>query len=61
MSLPKTGSDNEKGMKDWNDESVYSEEQPFGNKIGDSAPMMKLVKKITDSVMEGLKQVKKIK
>jgi hypothetical protein len=58
MSLPKTGSDNEKGMKDWNDESVYSE-QPFGNKIGDSAPF-DIVQKVTDSVMEALKGKKKI-
>ena len=58
MSLPKTGSDNEKSMKDWNDESVYSE-QPFGNKIGDSAPF-DIVQKVTDSVMEALKGKKKI-
>ena len=58
MSLPKTGSDKEKGMKDWNDESVYSE-QPFGNKIGDSAPF-DIVQKVTDSVMEALKGKKKI-
>jgi hypothetical protein len=60
MSLPKTGSDKEKGMKDWNDESVYSE-QPFGSKIGDSAPYDQLVKKITDSVMESLTGKKKSK
>lgn len=59
MTLPKTGSDSEKGMKDWNDESVYSE-QPFGNKIGDSAPFDELVKKITDSVMESISGKKKI-
>ena len=59
MNLPKTGSDKEKGMKDWNDESVYSE-QPFGSKIGDSAPYDQLVKKITDSVMESLTGKKKI-
>jgi hypothetical protein len=57
MSLPKTGSDNEKGMKDWNDESVYSE-QPFGSKIGDSAPF-DIVQKVTDSVMEALTGKKK--
>ena len=59
MSLPTTGSDNEKGMKDWNDESVYSE-QPFGSKIGDSAPFDKIVKAVTDSVMEAITGKKKI-
>jgi hypothetical protein len=59
MSLPTTGSDNEKGMKDWNDESVYSE-QPFGSKIGDSAPFDKVVKAVTDSVMEAITGKKKI-
>ena len=59
MSLPTTGSDNENGMKDWNDESVYSE-QPFGSKIGDSAPFDKIVKAVTDSVMEAITGKKKI-
>lgn len=59
MSLPTTGSDNENGMKDWNDESVYSE-QPFGSKIGDSAPFDTIVKAVTDSVMEAITGKKKI-
>lgn len=59
MNLPVTGSDNENGMKDWNDESVYSE-QPFGSKIGDSAPFDKVVKAVTDSVMEAITGKKKI-
>ena len=59
MNLPATGSDNENGMKDWNDESVYSE-QPFGSKIGDSAPFDKVVKAVTDSVMEAITGKKKI-
>ena len=59
MTLPTTGSDNENGMKDWNDESVYSE-QPFGSKIGDSAPFDKIVKAVTDSVMEAITGKKKI-
>ena len=59
MSLPTTGSDNEMGMKDWNDESVYSE-QPFGSKIGDSAPFDKVVKAVTVSVMEAITGKKKI-
>jgi hypothetical protein len=57
MTLPTTGSDNEMGMKDWNDESVYSE-QPFGSKIGKSAPY-DIVQKVTDSVMEALTGKKK--
>ena len=49
MSLPKT--DTTTPYNDWNDESVYSE-QPFGSKIGDSAPFNNIVK----SVMESLKK-----
>lgn len=59
MTLPTTGSDKEGEMKDWNDESVYSE-QPFGSKIGDSAPYEELVQKVTNSVMESLMGKKKI-
>ena len=59
MTLPATGSDNENGMKDWNDESVRSE-QPFGSKIGDSAPYDEVIKKITDSVVEAIIGKKKI-
>lgn len=55
MSLPTTGSDE----GDWNDSSVYSE-QPFGQKIGDSAPFDKVVSAISDSVMEALTGKKKI-
>ena len=55
MSLPVTGNDE----GDWNDESVYSE-QPFGEKIGDSAPYDKVVNTITDKVMEALTGKKKI-
>jgi hypothetical protein len=55
MSLPTTGSDE----GDWNDSSVYSE-QPFGQKIGDSAPFDKMVSVISDSVMEALTGKKKI-
>lgn len=55
MELPQTGSDNVNGMRDWNDDSVHSEE-PFGSKIGDGKPYDKLVQMITDSVMESLKK-----
>ena len=49
MTLPKT--DTTTPYEDWNDESVYSE-QPFGSKIGDSAPFDNIVK----TVMESLKK-----
>lgn len=55
MDLPTTGSDNVNGMRDWNDDSVHSEE-PFGSKIGDGKPYEKLVQMITDSVMESIKK-----
>ena len=55
MELPATGSDNVNGMKDWNDDSVHSEE-PFGQGKGDSKPYEKLVQMITDSVMESFKK-----
>ena len=50
MELPTTGEDNNTWGEDWNDESVYSEE-PFGTKIGDSAPFSKLVDAVTKDVM----------
>lgn len=49
MMLPKT--DAPTPYDDWNDDSVYSEE-PFGSKIGSSAPFDNVVK----SVMESLKK-----
>ena len=55
MSLPKTGSDKEGNVRDWNDDSVYSEE-PFGNKIGTSAPYEDTINKAVDSIMESLKK-----
>ena len=57
MTLPATGSDGDEKTTDWNDESVYSE-QPFGEKIGDSAPFEKAIEKIVDSVMEGITKKK---
>lgn len=54
MNLPPTGEDKNKWGKDWNDESVYSEE-PFGSKIGSSAPF-DIVQHVTDSIMEQLKK-----
>jgi hypothetical protein len=53
MELPTTGEDENQWGRDWNDESVYSEE-PFGTKIGDSAPFNILVDTITKDVMTQL-------
>lgn len=55
MSLPKTGSNNENGYRDWNDESVYSEE-PFGTRIGSSAPFDKVVNEAVDYALKNLKK-----
>jgi HIV Tat-specific factor 1 len=55
MSLPQTGSDNDESTRDWNDDSVYSE-QPFGEKIGSSAPFEKAINSAVDSIVESLKK-----
>lgn len=55
MNLPTTGEDNNQWGRDWNDESVYSE-QPFGQKVGDSAPFDDVVKATVDSLVESLKK-----
>ena len=55
MSLPKTGVDNEGNVRDWNDDSVYSEE-PFGTKIGSSAPYEDVINASVDAIMESLKK-----
>lgn len=55
MTLPPTGSDEYKGNKDWNDDSVHNE-KPFGSSIGDGKPYSELVKVITDSVISELKK-----
>ena len=61
FTLPQTGDDKFQVNRDWNDDSVYSEE-PFGQGKGDSTPFDELVAQITDSVMkqvnEGKKKVK---
>lgn len=54
MNLPPTGEDKNQWGRDWNDESVYSEE-PFGSKIGSSAPF-DIVQHVTDSIMEQIKK-----
>lgn len=55
MSLPQTGSDKEGNVRDWNDNSVYSEE-PFGNKIGKSNPYEDVIEKSVNAIMESLKK-----
>ena len=58
MTLPQTGEDKFQVNRDWNDESVHSEE-PFGKGKGDSTPFDILVKQITDSVMKQINENKK--
>lgn len=53
MQLPPNKEVAPNGVRDWNDDSVEGEE-PYGKKIGSSAPFEKAVKMITDSVMESL-------
>ena len=55
MTLPQTGSDKEGNVRDWNDDSVYSEE-PFGSKIGTSAPFEDVINASVDAIMESLKK-----
>lgn len=58
MTLPPTGEDRFQDNKDWNDESVYSEE-PFGKGKGNSTPFDELVAKVTDSIMKQISEDKK--
>lgn len=58
MDLPPTGSDKFQDNRDWNDDSVHSEE-PFGKGKGDSTPFDILVAQITDSVMKQISEDKK--
>lgn len=55
MTLPATGSDKNEFGEDWNDDSVYSE-QPFGEKIGSSAPYEQVVKEAIESVLANFKK-----
>lgn len=55
MELPSTGEDKNQWGRDWNDESVHSEE-PFGSKIGNGDPFNQLVNAITKDVMYQLKK-----
>lgn len=58
MDLPPTGEDKFQDNRDWNDDSVHSEE-PFGQGKGDSTPFDQLVAQITDSVMKQINENKK--
>ena len=58
MTLPQTGEDKFQVNRDWNDDSVHSEE-PFGKGKGDSTPFDQLVAQITDSVMKQINEGKK--
>lgn len=55
MELPTTGEDQNKWGRDWNDDSVHSEE-PFGSKIGNGDPFKELVNAITKDIMYQLKK-----
>ena len=60
MTLPQTGEDKFQVNRDWNDDSVHSEE-PFGKGKGDSTPFDELVAQITDSVMKQINENNKKK
>ena len=55
MELPTTGEDQNQWGRDWNDDSVHSEE-PFGSKIGNGDPFTELVNTVTKDVMYQLKK-----
>ena len=57
MDLPQTGEDKNQWGEDWNDESVHGEE-PFGSQKGDSTPFEDEVEKITNQIMESIKEGK---
>lgn len=58
MDLMRTGEDSNEWGRDWNDDSVHSE-QPFGTQIGSSFPFTDLVNEITSNVMKTLSNNKK--
>ena len=57
MQLPPTGEDKNQWGEDINDDSVHNEE-PFGSDKGDSAPFDKQVEKLTDKILEQIKEGK---
>ena len=56
MELPPTGEDENEHGRDWNDDSVHSEE-PYGTKIGSSAPFKIQPQKIDNAIAEAVKKV----
>lgn len=56
MQLPKTGADSNEHGRDWNDESVHGE-QPYGEKIGSSAPFEIDPAAIENAIAESVKRV----
>jgi hypothetical protein len=57
MQLPPTGEDKNQWGEDINDDSVHNEE-PFGSDKGDSTPFDKQVEKLTDKILEQIKEGK---
>lgn len=53
MTLPANKEVAPNGAREWDDESAQGEE-PYGKRIGSSAPFEKAVKVLTDSIMESL-------
>ena len=53
MTLPPNTEVAPNGAKDWNDKSVEGEE-PFGQKIGSSAPYTELVQQITNAIVTAI-------
>lgn len=56
MQLPKTGADSNEHGRDWNDESVHGE-QPYGEKIGSSAPFEIDPAAIENAIAESVKKI----
>ena len=53
MTLPPNKEVAPNGARDWNDESAEGED-PYGKRIGSSAPFEKAVQEITNSIMESM-------
>jgi hypothetical protein len=60
MQLPPTGEDKNSHGRDWNDDSVHSE-QPYGEKIGSGAPFDVDIQTIENSIAESIKRYLKKK
>ena len=60
MQLPPTGEDKNSHGRDWNDDSVHSE-QPYGEKIGSGAPFDVDIQTIENSIAESIQRYLKKK